>query len=112
VFSFDTGGTQSLAAGPVEITFRNTGTMAHELRVIRVRDGNFGAYRAAVVAQGAAGSGPLGDDLGGPGAVEPGQSFTTTITLGAGSYALVCFLTDSDGKAFAQHGMIAELEVS
>ena len=44
--------------------------------------------------------------------VAPGESSTGTATLTAGTYAMVCFLTASDGKTFAEHGMLTRVEVT
>src|SRR4051812_37969063 len=56
-YTFDTKGVNSMPAGQVLITFQNLGTMLHEVRVVRIRDGNFTAYRASVV------SDPLSSEL-------------------------------------------------
>jgi hypothetical protein len=110
-FTFDTGGVESLAAGPVLVTFTNGGTMAHELRVVRVRDGNFSAYRAAVLA--ATGSfDALGDEVAKSPSVDRGKTSTFGAELTPGAYALVCFLPAADGKVFAQLGMMREFTVS
>lgn len=112
-YSFDTAGVQSVPAGPVALTLTNSGTVTHHASIVKVRDGNFDAYKTAVVAQGAAGGAPLGENDGGPNTVDPGGSTTTTSVLSPGTYALVCFIPGApDGKAHAQHGMITKLEVT
>jgi plastocyanin len=111
-FTFDIAGVQSVRAGTATVTLSNTGVVSHEVRFAKVRDGNFDEYKSAVSAQGALGSTPLADEVGAVGPVDPGKSATSTILLTSGPYALVCFLTGpSDGKTFAQHGMITELDV-
>jgi hypothetical protein len=110
-FTFDTGGVRSLPAGQVLVTFTNGGTMAHELRLVRIRDGDFGAYRAAVLAAtGAFAS--LGDEVASSPSIDRGKSSTFGAELTAGTYALVCFLPATEGKVFAQLGMIRELTVT
>jgi hypothetical protein len=110
-FAFDAAGVESIAAGSVLITFKNLGTMAHELRVVKIRDGNFAAFRAAVVANAAAAA-SLADEIAKSPSIDPGQSSTFGAELSTGSHALVCFLAAPDGKLFAQHGMIRELTVT
>lgn len=113
LFSFDIAGVQSLRAGPVTVKFTNLGTVPHEVRLANVRDGNFDAYKAAVIAQGALGSAPLADELGAAGPLGPGESATSSVALTPGTYALVCFLAGApDGKTFAQQGMVTELDVT
>jgi hypothetical protein len=110
-FAFDTTGVESIPAGPVLITFKNLGTMAHELRVMKVRDGNFTAYRVAVVANPAEAA-FLADEVANSPSIDAGGSSTFGAELSSGTYALVCFLVAPDGKEFAQHGMIRELTVT
>jgi hypothetical protein len=110
-FTFDTAGVESIPAGPIVITFKNLGTMAHELRVMRIRDGNFTAYRLAVVGNTAA-SEALADEVANSPSIVAGASSTVGVNLASGTYALVCFLIAPDGKMFAQHGMIRELAVT
>ena len=110
-FTFDSAGVELLSAGPVQIAFQNSGTMAHELRIVRIRDGNFGAYRVALVDNNVT-SESLADEVAGSSSVDPGKSSTFGAELSAGTYALVCLLNAPDGKTFAQHGMIRELRVA
>jgi hypothetical protein len=111
-FTFDTGGTNSVAAGSVIVTFKNTGTMAHELRLVKIKDGNFGAYRGAVVANTDGSNGAaLADEIANSPSIDPGESSTFGAELSVGTYAWVCFLSGS-GKTFAQLGMIRELTVT
>jgi len=110
-FTFDTAGVESLPDGPVLITFKNLGTMAHEMRVERIRDGNFAAFSVAVSADAVAGA-SLADEVAKSPSIDPGKSSTFGAELSTGTYALVCFLVAPDGKVFAQHGMIRELTVT
>jgi hypothetical protein len=99
-------------AVPVEVTLANVATTAHEARIVKIRDGDFHAYQAAVVAQGSTASAGLADEVGAVGSTDPGRSTTSVVALTPGTYAIVCFLSAPDGKAFAQHGMIARLQAS
>jgi hypothetical protein len=107
-FTFDTSGVNSVQAGPVLVTFKNSGTMSHELRLVKITSGNFAAYRAAVLAGGdLAGN----EEVGTSPPIDPGESSTFGAELTAGTYAWVCFLDASGGKTFAQLGMIREFTV-
>jgi hypothetical protein len=85
--------------------------MSHELRVVKIKDGNFVAYQSAVEADPLT-SEALADEVAKSPSIDPGASSTIGADLSPGAYALVCFLTAPDGKAFAQHGMIRELTVN
>jgi hypothetical protein len=112
-FSLDTAGVNNLPAGLVEVTFHNAApTNAHELRIIRIRDGNFHAYENAVVSQGEAASVGLGDELANTQPVAPGKDVTLTLTLDPGVYALVSFAPATNGKVDAQLGMLRELDIT
>jgi hypothetical protein len=112
LFSFDTSGTESVPGGAVPVVFMNGTTVAHEVRLIRIRDTDFNSFKAAVLAQGGAVASSLGDVAFASPTVAAGGSFSATATLTAGTYAMVCFLTASDGKTFAEHGMITRVEVT
>src|SRR5436190_5758908 len=45
LFAFDTTGTQTLSGGAVPITFTNGTTVAHELRLIRLRDSDYNSFK-------------------------------------------------------------------
>jgi hypothetical protein len=85
--------------------------MPHELRVVRVRDGNFSAYRAAMTTS-VADAASLADEVAKSPSIDAGKSSTFGAELSSGTYALVCLLSAPDGKSFAQHGMIRELTVT
>jgi len=112
-YSFDTAGVQSVPAGLVAVKLSNSGTQTHQVQLVKVTDGDFDAYKTALVAQGAAGVAALGENDGGPNAVDPGGSASATSLVTPGTYALVCFIPGApDGKAHAQHGMVTKLEVT
>ena len=110
-FTFDTAGVRSMRAGRVLITFENLGTMEHELRVMRINDGNFGAYQTAMQSSPATAE-PLAAEAARSMPIDAAASSTVGAELSPGTYALVCLLSAPDGKAFAQHGMVRELVVS
>jgi hypothetical protein len=110
-FTFDTGGVESVPTGQTLITFKNLGTMAHELRIVKIRDGNFADFRAAVNTNAAAAA-ALADEVAKSPSIDAGKSSTFGADLSSGTYALVCFLVAPDGKLFAQHGMLRQLNAT
>lgn len=112
-FAFDTAGVTRLPAGVVNVTFTNASPdKAHELRIVRIRDGNFNAYRNAVVAQGEAAGAGLADEIANTQSVDSGEDATLTVTLDPGTYALVSFAPAAAGKVDAQLGMLRELDIT
>jgi hypothetical protein len=95
----------------VLITFTNLGSVPHDMHLVRIIDGNFSTYRAAV-ASNAASVADLAEEVAQSTTVEPGGSSTIGAELTPGTYALVSFLTAPDGKTFAQDGMIRDLTVT
>ena len=112
VFAFDTTGTESLPAGTIAVTLSNVTTVAHEARIIRIRDADFNSFKAAVLAQGAFVAASLGDVVFATPTVAAGDSTSGTATLTAGTYAIVCLLPGPDGTSFAESGMINRLDVT
>jgi uncharacterized cupredoxin-like copper-binding protein len=110
-FTFDTNGTNSLPAGTVIVTFKNFGTTLYDLHIVKINDGNFSAYRTALMTSDVAPD-TLGQEAGKSLPIDPGEKSTFSVDLTPGTYALVCFITAPDGKTYAQHGMIRELTVS
>src|SRR4051812_35107569 len=110
-YVFDTAGVERLPVGDVAFSFTNSDTVPHEARVIRVNDGNLAAYRAALDADGVQGVAALGTQVAALGPNDPAKTTTTTITLDAGVYVIVDFLSAPDGKVFAQEGLLRELLV-
>src|SRR4051794_36711273 len=110
-FVFDTAGVLSLPAGRVTVTFTNSGTEAHDVKLVRIKDGSFSTYSAAVLAN-APTLPTLADEVGSSPSTAAGQTTTFDVDLTAGTYAFVSFLTASDGKTLAQHGMLREFTVT
>lgn len=112
-FSFDTAGLNRVTAGPALVTFLNTGTMEHEVRLVRIKDGDFNAYRTAVVTNTDGSNGvALVDEIAKSSSIPSGGTSTFGADLTPGTYAWVCLLSGPDGKTFAQLGMIRELTVT
>lgn len=109
-FVFDTAGEEAVAAGPVEFTFTNSASAAHEARLIHVLDGNVNAYRTAL-SGGPSAVASLGQEAAVVGPLQPGASTTQTVQLQPGVYVIADFGTAPDGTSFAQHGMLREIAV-
>lgn len=110
-YAFDTAGVERLTAGQVTVSFTNSDADRHEARLIRVLDGNVAAYNAALSSNGISGVTTLGAEAAALGPNDAGKTTSTTVTLDAGTYVIVDFLTASDGTVFAQHGLLRELLV-
>lgn len=107
-FAFDSAHTAP--AGLVAIRLVNTGGAIHMLGVGRLDSGKTVAdlYRAM------SGTQPIHwfSELGGPGAVSPGDSVTQYVVLQPGTYSMICFWPDSTGKAHDLSGMFTTLTVT
>ena len=90
---------KSVEAGPVELTFENTGKKPHDVQLVRVAgDQTFEDVLKIVESDGA----PTPKWLtygGGIGSVRPGKTATTTAVLAPGRYFVAD--TESDGKEAA-----------
>ena len=81
-YSFDPGRIVA-APGELRITLRNSGSLAHDLRVRRA-----------------------GDELGGTGVITEGKAATASVSLSAGRYEFFCSVGDHE-----KLGMKGRLEV-
>ncbi len=102
-----------IAGGPVTITLSNTGAEPHQAQIVHLVEGKtFADLQAAL------GSGdenalfPLIEFAGGPGGIAPGATQTVDVTLPAGHYALLCFISSADGAPHFAKGMVKQLEVT
>jgi uncharacterized cupredoxin-like copper-binding protein len=105
----------SVKAGPVKVALTNKGQQEHQATLIKLHDGqDIGTIGAA------AASDPTGvavfklfDAAGGPNAVEPGKTVTSTQVLSAGNYLMLCFIPDpADGQPHAAKGMVQPFTVT
>ena len=116
--SFETSG--SLKPGVGAITLDNTDDVTHMMALAQLKDGVTTDQIAAAMDKGEEEAGKLFADagpngpapLGSPALVGPGQSSTVTaLDLKAGTYGMICFLTDSKGEPHWKMGMINEMTV-
>jgi len=107
-FAFDSA--HSVPAGLVAIRLVNQGHAIHMLGIARLDSGKTVAdfYQAMI------GHKPASwfSELGGPGAVSPGDSATQYAVLEPGTYAMICWWPDSTGKEHVMSGMMSTLTVT
>jgi hypothetical protein len=107
-FAFDSAHT--VPAGLVAIRLVNQGHSIHMLGIARLDSGKtmHDAYQAII------GNKPMGyfSELGGPGAVSPGDSVTQYAVLEPGTYSMICWWPDSTGKEHVFSGMMSTLTVT
>lgn len=109
-YAFTEGG-PTIATGDVTVTLDNEGEQAHQATILRLKEGktiqDFGT-----LSEDPSSFAEIVDSYGGPNAVQPGESFTTTQRLDAGSYLFVCLIPDpADGQSHASKGMLTEVTV-
>lgn len=121
--TIDTPGMRYQVSGPLRpgiaaITLTNSDDVAHMMAIARLKDGVTIKQVTDALAQGEDAVTALFADspdtsYGTPSLVGAGQSTTVTaVNLPAGHYALICFLSGSDGMPHWQMGMIDELDVT
>ena len=111
-FAFATDLT-TIAAGPVEVRLANGGALEHQAAVFRFQDGeDFGSFAAAAAEQGPAAALALVEGYGGPNAVAPGATGSSTQVLDPGEYALLCVIPDATGVPHAAQGMLQPFTVT
>jgi len=106
----------TIAGGLVTFHLMNDGQENHHAQFIRLNDGVtraqfdsvLGAVMAALPTEGEAAFGRLFEIItlaGGPSVVAPGGEEAVTLDLGAGDYALACFIASPDGVLHVAKGM-------
>ena len=107
-FAFDSA--HSVPAGLVAIRLVNQGHAIHMLGIARLDSGK----TVADVYNAITGNKPLGwfSEVGGPGAISPGDSVTQYAVLEPGTYSMICWWPDSTGKEHVMNGMMSTLTVT
>lgn len=110
-YSFETDDT--VPAGLVMFDLKNNGKKPHQVNVARPKP------NATIEAIDAALAGPnptlalaLAEFVGASNTVDPGGEQRTVVQLEPGTYYLLCFVPDEDGKDHLQHGMIKKITVT
>ncbi len=97
-FEFDAP--ETLAAGETTFEVKNNGPQAHEMAVFSLDEGITTEDVLAILTGEVELQGPPPFAFTGQVAVmSPGESGVTTLDLEAGTYALLCFVTDPDTEA-------------
>ena len=100
-----------IPAGVTRLLLEDVGQQPHHLELYRLEGGKTLADLLPLLA----GPAPLPRwvvAVGGPGAVEPGETVDSTMLLDPGSYAYVCYAPDSAGVPHYRHGMVGSAEIA
>ena len=102
-------GPDTVRSGLVTLRLVNAGKEPHQAGIVRIE----GQRTATEIAAGLESSTPPAwmTFVGGPDAVNPGDTANATQKLAPGTYILVCFLPSPDGTMHLEKGMIRTLEV-
>ena len=110
-FSYDQP--KTIPAGLVDLTLVNNGTQPHQIQLLRINDGNYNEFLAALKK-----NGPVGSTLqmvtgaGGANTIDPGGKQEVILKLTPGEYASICFVSGSDNVPHFMKGMIQHLTVT
>lgn len=107
-YAFDSS--RTAPAGLVALRLVNAGREIHMMGIARLDSGK----TLGDLVQAMQGDAPIHWflELGGPGAVSPGDSVTAYLVLEPGTYSMICWWPDSTGKEHAQLGMMSTLTVT
>ena len=108
-FAFDSA--HSVPAGLVAIRLVNEGHAVHMLGIARLDSGKTVADADHAIVKNISMAGWF-TEMGGPGAVSPGDSVTQYVVLEPGTYSMICWWPDSTGKEHVMSGMLATLTVT
>ena len=101
--------TSDVAAGPLDITFNNEGTIAHELVLLELPQSppihELAKESKKTVMK-------AGAEIGAIRNVPGGDSGTTTVELEPGAYGMFCLIEFPDGKTHASFGMWRQIDVA
>ncbi len=100
----------SIPGGVVRLQLINRGTELHHAQLLRLEDGKTLADFAALPPDGPPPAWAV--PVGGPNAVEPGDSSEVIATLTPGTYALLCFIPSADHMPHMMKGMTASFTVT
>ena len=105
----------TIPAGPTTFVLVNRGDELHHASLVRLGDGKTVAdFQSALEAAMKNHTPPPAwvGFVGGPNAVTPGDTVTTTQTLEPGSYVFVCWIPSADGVLHVMKGMLHSMVVS
>lgn len=103
----------TVEAGPVEVRLTNGGAVEHQASIFRFQDGEtIDSFFATAATEGPTAALASIDGFGGPNAVAPGATGSSTQVLAPGEYALVCVIPDANGVPHAAMGMVSPFTVT
>ncbi len=103
----------SVPAGVTAITLTNAGKEEHQAQLVKIADGKaMTDLLAGLQSSDPTAALKLITLSGGPNAVAPGATGTSTVDLKPGAYAFLCFISGPDGAPHITKGMVAPLEVT
>jgi len=108
-YAFSTPSPISVPAGPVTFRMINAGKELHMMGVVWLGAHTFRDFMAAVQGDSTF-PGPY--EVGGPGAVMPGDTSYATVILEPGHVALACWVEGEDGKMHVMKGMMTAFDVA
>lgn len=106
-FGYTVEGTPT--AGPVAVRLVNAGQTLHQAQIFRLEQGKTIADLTPESMEHMAPEWAVA--LGGPNAMEPGDSTVAYVELAEGTYALLCFIPDTTGTTHLAHGMVTQFTV-
>jgi hypothetical protein len=108
-FTFD-GVPETVTAGLVEVTLRNTGEEDHQASLLRLNDG--ATVEQLLSAPTEAEAFALFAGFGGPNGVAPDDAQLATSIVEPGRYVVACLIPSPDGTSHLRKGMVAPFEVT
>jgi hypothetical protein len=100
-----------IPAGVTRVLLEDVGRQPHHMELYRLEEGKTLTDLLSLLDEPTAFPGWV-VGVGGPGAVEPGETVDSTMLLEPGSYAYVCYAPDSLGVQHYKHGMVQGLEIA
>lgn len=100
----------TIEGGVVAMRFRNVGKELHEFAFARI-DGDHTIGELIEDLFASDGDVPYATDLGGPPLLSPGEEITITRKLEPGTYGLLCFVPNAEGKLHLRLGMKRQFRV-
>jgi hypothetical protein len=103
----------SIPAGPTRVVVTNVGSKDHSALIVRLDgDATYGDVRSILTGPTGEGLDSVSSPAGGLAFVPPDASRSVVIDFRAGTYVLICYVRDDDGRPHFLKGQTAPLEVT
>lgn len=110
-FSYDQP--KTIPAGLVDLTLVNNGAQPHQIQLLRINNGNYDEFVAALKKNGPTPAAlQLVTGAGGANTIDPGGKQEVILNLPQGEYATICFVSGSDNVPHFMKGMIQHISVT